>query len=157
MPTIDASWYTRPPGVKDRLSAGGVVVRGRGNAIEIALAREGDFADYVLPKGGVEEGESLAEAARREIEEEAGLAGLEWRADLGARSRLTFDKKKWVTVHYFLFTAPPDAVAQTPTDTRKHRHPAAWFPIDGLPAMFWPEQRELVESNRAMIEAVVRA
>jgi ADP-ribose pyrophosphatase YjhB (NUDIX family) len=149
---IDETWYTRPPNVKERTSAGGVIVRRREHGpIEVALAREGDFTHYVLPKGGVEKGEAIEEAARREIAEEAGLSDLVLLGELGTRSRLTFNRAKWVTVHYFAYLARGDA--GRPTDAKKHYHAASWFPIDDLPEMFWPEQRELIESSRAKIEA----
>jgi 8-oxo-dGTP diphosphatase len=151
---IDQSWYVRPPGVKDRTSAGGLIVRPRNGAIEIALAREGDFAHYVLPKGGVEDGEAIEAAARREIAEEAGLHHLTLLGALGTRSRLTFDRRKWITVHYFAYLADRDG--GKPTDTKKHRHAAKWFPINELPEMLWPEQRELVSSSRAKIESWLR-
>jgi ADP-ribose pyrophosphatase YjhB (NUDIX family) len=150
---IDDSWYQRPLGVPDRTSAGGVVLRRGGDRWLVALVREGDYHDFVLPKGGVEKGESLEEAARRETEEEAGLSRLKLLGPVGVRSRLTFSKKKWVTVHYFLFTT--DERGTLPTDTRKHFHPAAWWPLDGLPPLLWPEQRELLETQRgAMLRMV---
>jgi ADP-ribose pyrophosphatase YjhB (NUDIX family) len=155
---IDQSWYVRPPGVKDRVSAGGLIVRSRnspGNeTLEVALAREGDFAHYVLPKGGVEDGEGIEAAARREIAEEAGLHDLTLLGELGTRSRLTFDRRKWITVHYFAYLA--DGEGGKPTDTKKHLHAAKWFPIDELPEMLWPEQRDLITSSRAKIERWLR-
>ena len=51
----------------------GLSCGGTGGRILVALTREGDMAHYLLPKGGVEKGESLLEAARREIQEEAGI------------------------------------------------------------------------------------
>jgi 8-oxo-dGTP pyrophosphatase MutT (NUDIX family) len=153
---IDASWYRRPPRIRERISAGGVVVRrrpGEPGRVEVALAREGDHSQYVLPKGKVEKGEALEEAARREIAEEAGLHHLTLLGELGSRSRLTFDKRAWVRVHYFLFRAGQEG--RQPTDSKRHHHAAQWFPIDNLPAMFWPEQRELIESNREPIAAAL--
>jgi 8-oxo-dGTP pyrophosphatase MutT (NUDIX family) len=153
---IDQTWYVRPANVKERVSAGGVIVRraASGSGLDVALAREGDFASYVLPKGGVEDGESIEQAARREIAEEAGLDNLTLLGELGTRGRLTFNKKKWVTVHYFAYLA--NGEAGRPTDVQKHYHPASWFPIDRLPEMFWPEQRVLVVTSRGKIEGWVK-
>ena len=145
---IDESWYRRPAGVPDRISAGGVVVRVEGGRVYVALAREADFPGYVLPKGGVEAGESLEEAARREIAEEAGLTDLTLLGGLGRRERLSFDKSRWLTVHFFVFLT--DQEQSNPGDPN-HPHGATWFPLDQLPEMFWPEQRELVETNVALI------
>jgi 8-oxo-dGTP pyrophosphatase MutT (NUDIX family) len=143
---IDQTWYTRPPDVPERTSAGGVVLRHDGRQWLVALAREAEFTQFVLPKGGVKKGETFEQAARREIEEEAGLTGLKLIAALGALSRLNYAKTRWMTVHYFLFTAA-DAGGR-PSDRRKHPHPARWFPLNRLPTMLWPEQCRLLEGRR---------
>jgi len=81
---IDQTWYEQPDNIKERISAGGVVVRRAENGtLLVALVRERDFLDYVLPKGGVEPGETLEQAARREIEEEASLHELQLLGKLG--------------------------------------------------------------------------
>ncbi len=54
--------------MREEISAGGVVVFG--NAILLLRKYNGD---WVLPKGRVEEGESLVDAARREVKEETGV------------------------------------------------------------------------------------
>lgn len=100
---IDKSWYVRPPKVGVRTSAGGVVVRIEKGKAHVALVMEQPFGIYVLPKGGVEQGEDSLTAAQREIEEEAGLSDLQLIENLGTRERLTYDKRKWVTTHYYLF------------------------------------------------------
>lgn len=149
---IDESWYKRPPGVSDRTSSGGVVVRIADGQIYVALVGELGLTERVLPKGGVEAGESLEEAARREIEEEAGLSSLELIEKLGARGRLSYDKVCWITTHYFLFVT--EQVEGTPTDI-EHHYELAWHPIGELPAIFWQEQRELIETNRDKIVGLI--
>jgi 8-oxo-dGTP pyrophosphatase MutT (NUDIX family) len=154
MITIDDTWYERPPGVRDRSSAGGVVTRldAEGRAL-VALVREQDYPQYVLPKGRIERGEQVEEAARREIAEEAGLTDLALLADLGQRSRLSFDRRQWITTRYFLFsTAQTDG---RPTDT-KHHYGLWWFPLDALPDMLWPEQRALLGEHAALIVQELR-
>jgi bis(5'-nucleosidyl)-tetraphosphatase len=146
---IDESWYVRPPKVGLRTSAGGVVVRIENGKACIALVKEQPFGIYVLPKGGVEQGEDSLTAAQREIEEEAGLSDLQLIENLGTRERLTYDKRKWVTTHYYLFLTYQKE--GKPTDT-EHAYTREWFPLDGLPEMLWPEQRALLESCREKIE-----
>ena len=149
---IDESWYKRPSGVSDRTSSGGVVVRIADGQIYVALVGELGLTERVLPKGGVEAGESLEEAARREIEEEAGLSSLELIEKLGVRGRLSYDKVCWITTHYFLFVT--EQVEGTPTDV-EHHYELAWHPIGELPAIFWQEQRELIETNRDKIVGLI--
>ena len=147
---IDDSWYRRPPGMPAHISAGGVVARVERGRVHIALVREGTRFQYVLPKGHVESGEMVEQAARREIAEETGLADLELLGTLGVRERLDFDRTSWKTTHYFLFVT-----TQRQGSSAHSGHEMTWFPIDALPPMFWPEQRDLLESNREKIVALV--
>ena len=96
---------------------------------------------WSLPKGHVEAGEEVLEAARREIHEECGLADLELVCEVGTYSRLSVRRglPEHKTITLFLFHGPevplhpldpanpearwvsPDAVARTlshPTDGR---------------------------------------
>jgi ADP-ribose pyrophosphatase YjhB (NUDIX family) len=141
---IDNSWYIRPPRLPEHTSCGGVVVRKTGDRILVALVTEPGFAEYILPKGHVESGESLEQAARREIAEEAGFSDLTLIKKLGMAERLDFRKRSWGIMHYFLFVTGQDVAS--PSD-RVHDYIVNWFPIDQLPEMFWPEQKGLIEEN----------
>lgn len=143
---IDESWYRRPPGVPEHTSAGGVVVRSVAAQLFVVLIREGGHPGYVLPKGHVEPGESLDEAAAREVSEEAGLAGLTKLGEIAMRERLNFKKTSWKRTHYFLYVADPGSSV---------RGQAEWFSLDALPVMFWPEQRELLDTYRSQIAFLV--
>ena len=101
--------------------------------------------EYVLPKGGVEAGESLLEAACREIEEETGLGHLRLIKKLEVLERLSFDKSFWSLIHLYLFHT--EEVEATPTDS-SHHFAMGWFLIDRLPRFLWPEQKELLERDR---------
>ncbi|MBV8301071.1 MAG: NUDIX domain-containing protein [Candidatus Dormibacteraeota bacterium] len=94
------------------VSAGGVVVRRAGDAVDVCLVSDGRH--WGLPKGNVERGESAQTAALREIEEEVGLSAETLRivAELAPAEyvyrrdgRLIFKR-----VHQFLVEAPPDAL-----------------------------------------------
>ena len=137
-----------------RAAAGGVVVRLEQGRVMVALAVERGLDAYVLPKGHVDPGESAEEAARREIEEEVGVSDLRLVELLGVLERLDYDKREWKPTHYFLFTT--EQVEATPTDIEQHDQ-MRWFPLDGLPELFWPEQRALLEKSRDRIVEVASA
>jgi 8-oxo-dGTP pyrophosphatase MutT (NUDIX family) len=151
---IDETWYERQGNVPEHLSAGGVVVRLAENQVWVSLGRQIGYQAYVLPKGHVDPGESCLEAARREIAEEAGFTDLTLLCELGCLERYDYLKTAWKKTAYFLFSTRE--VHVQPTEREKHA-PPAWFPIQELPPIFWPEQRALVEDNRPLIERLVRS
>ena len=54
-------------------AAGGVVVREAGDGEEVAVIHRPKYADWTLPKGKLDQGESFEQAALREVEEETGM------------------------------------------------------------------------------------
>jgi 8-oxo-dGTP pyrophosphatase MutT (NUDIX family) len=104
--------------------AGGIVFRvdGRGDdGISILLvSSKKEPGHWIFPKGHVERGETAAEAALRETEEEAGVGG----DLLGPAGALEFDwRGKRYLVEYFLVRA----TSETPkTDGRTK----VWLPFD---------------------------
>jgi 8-oxo-dGTP pyrophosphatase MutT (NUDIX family) len=149
---IDHTWYTRPSGVSEQVSAGGVVARIENKKIMIALATQRGHAGLVLPKGRVEAGESLEQAARREIEEETGLHRLKLLMPLGFEERLDYHKTYWKKTHYFLFIT--DQTDGQPTDVQ-HHDAVEWHALESVPDLFWPEQTRLIRENVKNIEMAV--
>jgi 8-oxo-dGTP pyrophosphatase MutT (NUDIX family) len=152
MPAPDF-FYTRPENARFRTGAGGVVARrdAKTGKVLIALIRDRGTAEYVLPKGGVEKGETIEEAAAREIAEEAGFTRLTLLAALGQAERLTGKRHTWQTTHYFLFLT--DQIDGKPTDHRDWE--VHWFGLEDLPEMYWREQREILSRNLDLIRAKV--
>ena len=142
---IDESWYVRPVEVPARAAAGGVVVRLEEGRVMVALAVERGLDAYVLPKGHVDPGESVEEAARREIEEEVGVSNLRLLELLGVLERLDYDKQEWKTTHYFLFTT--EQVDAMPTDVEQHDQ-MRWFPSTICPSCSGPSREPF--SKRAV-------
>jgi 8-oxo-dGTP pyrophosphatase MutT (NUDIX family) len=151
-PPIDDSWYHRLPGIPEEVSAGGIVVRKQTQHLYVALIRERGAPTYVLPKGRLEPGESIQQAAQREIAEEAGLTHLQLLADLGTQERLSFSKRRWKKVHYFLFLTPQ---VQGDPSRLEPGNMLEWFSLNQLPALYWPEQKALIDFNRERIWAMV--
>lgn len=151
MATAPDRYYRKPENVKQRTGAGGVVARVEEGKVKVALIREKGDREWVLPKGGVEAGERLEQAARREIEEEAGFRALTLLGELGVRERLGGKKMVWQTTHYFLFVTRE--LTGKPTDRRGWE--IGWFGLDQLPEFYWREQEELVRGQEARIEEMV--
>ena len=142
MTPADDSWYSRDPAQRHRIGAGGVVVRATPGGLLIALIKEVEIGDahYVLPKGGVEPGEDIEQAARREISEETGLSRLNHLGPLGVLERRNFKKTYWQTSHYALYAT--EQIEGGPTDPDNYG--LAWFTLGELPPMFWPDERRLI-------------
>ncbi|MGC8480752.1 MAG: NUDIX hydrolase [Acidimicrobiales bacterium] len=82
-------------------AAGGVPWRvGNGGEIEVVLCFRPRYGDWTIPKGKVEEGESLEAAALREIEEETLITG-QLGDPLGSLTYV-LDDRSTKEVHYWL-------------------------------------------------------
>ena len=119
--------------VRRELSAGGVAARQERGQWFVALLKTEHKRGpvWVLPKGHVEleKNERISEAARREVEEEAGLKDLSVKDQLGV-ARFTFQAEDALvrkTVHYFLMTTTQKNLLPQKEESFLD---AAWFPID---------------------------
>jgi len=55
-------------------AAGGVLLRAGVPGVEVAVIHRPKYADWTLPKGKLDSGESFEQAALREVEEETGMS-----------------------------------------------------------------------------------
>ena len=83
------------------VSAGGVIVDGEGRVVLTARRSFGGDLQWGLPKGLVEPGEQVADAARREATEETGFE-VEILAPLPTIDYWYVDKQQGVRVHKFV-------------------------------------------------------
>ncbi len=108
--------------------AGGIVL---GDSGTVAMIKNQKATLWFFPKGKLEPGEDDEAAARREIEEEAGLSDLELIDDLGSYERprinadgsYKYDEVK--SIHMFLFAAPMHAEIAADNEIEEAR----WVPL----------------------------
>ncbi len=101
-------------------SAGAIILREIEGELRIALAQhQRAEKTWVLPKGHVEEGETIEEAALREIHEETGLDNVQLIKHLGSFVRESVKSNDVLvqkTIHFFLAYALENNQATDPTD-----------------------------------------
>ncbi|MBW8010934.1 MAG: NUDIX domain-containing protein [Chloroflexi bacterium] len=105
---------------------------------KVLLTQREDFEVWCLPGGHVEEDESVAEAAIREVREETGLA-VEINTLVGVYSRLGMHP----SLHLVLFTASPisDQLRTQPGETIS----IDYFSLDQLPEPLFFFHRQRIE------------
>lgn len=105
---------------------------------------------WSLPKGHIEEGETPAEAAAREVQEETGITG-EVLHELGAIDFwFTADKRRvHKTVHHFLLRATGGALSSEDVEVTESR----WFTFDAaLEALAYADERDLIQQASAWLD-----
>lgn len=136
------------PGITDH-SAGGVVLRGQGRELRVAVMRS-RFYTWVLPKGHIEPGETPAQTAMRELQEEVGLTGLELKGELGWTEH-EFElsgRRHHKRVTWFLFTAPEEAELRP--DPTHGALDAGWFTkTQALRLLTHADQRRMLRRGLA--------
>lgn len=143
----------RGPPVQREVSAGGVVYRRDGDDIEVVLAsrrtRRGDIA-WGLAKGGIEEAESLENAAVREVLEETGYTA-EIEASLGDTRYFYVweDTRISKTVHFFLMRC----TGGDPDDRDDEMEEIRWFPLErALKRAAYRGEREVLARAAEMLQ-----
>lgn len=123
---------TKTQPIEREVSAGGVVFRRKGARFWIAMMKD-PYGKWTFPKGHVEKGEELEEAAARETLEELGLEQIRLLEELGKIDiwfRDRFQKKGKLIhkdIHYFLFETPANATLHPDPD--EHVLAAKWVPV----------------------------
>ena len=137
----------------EQISAGGVVFRQSGHDPEIAIVHMVPEMRWQLPKGIIDEGETIEEAALREVREESGIAAeliapietIEYwfTADRDGERR-RFHK----FVHFFLMRY----VSGDTADHDDEVDEARWVNLDdALATLEFKSERDVVSKAAAMI------
>ena len=124
--------------MKREFSAGGVVLRGQ--EVAVVTPRRGVLA---LPKGHPDGGETLEQAATREVREETGLVA-EPRGELGeVRYWYTFKGERVLkSVTFFLFEYLSGSVEDHDDEVES----AEWIPLERAPELLsYKGEREMAE------------
>lgn len=133
-------------------SAGGLVVRIEGGQAQVALigrTRNGGKLRWSMPKGHVEQGETLEQTAVREVHEETGIVG-SIVAPLGSFSyTFTSDGKRIrKRVHHFLM----DAVSGELSDADIEVTEVRWVPVTELPQVLaFPAERRIARHAASIL------
>ncbi len=142
----------------EQVSAGGAVFRMNGSSAEIAIVRIVPEMRWQLPKGIIDPGETIEEAALREVREESGIV-----ADLVAPietieywfvadrngERIKYHK----FVHFFLMSYKSGDVADHDHEVDEAR----WVDIEtALGMLEFKSERDVVTKAAAIIAADMR-
>lgn len=144
--------------VRKELSAGGVVAREERGQWYVALLQTEHKRGHVwvLPKGHVEPhtGETIAEAARREVEEEAGVTDLSLKGQLGI-TKFQFQAETALvrkTVHYYLMTTNQKKLVP---QAEEGFVDSQWFPLDvAIDSLAYDTDQDIVRKAKAKLTGV---
>jgi len=127
--------------------AGGIVFRKEDDRLSVLLVRsKKDPAIWVFPKGHVEQGETAAATAIREVWEEAGVEG-ELDGPVGAPLEFQSGHEP-VSVQYFLIRARTETASPEGRETQ-------WLPIDeALRTLAFENAREKLREAVALVRGV---
>jgi len=125
-------------------AAGAVCWREAGKDLMVAIIHRGRYQDWSFPKGKVDSGETLAEAAVREIKEETGL-----KVKLGVPlSTVSYpiDKGKTKVVHYWATKVSDKAVATSKFKPDEEVSEVLWVKADqAFAKLSYKHDRELLQ------------
>jgi 8-oxo-dGTP pyrophosphatase MutT (NUDIX family) len=142
---------------KNEVSAGGVVYRRnreQEGQFDVLICKASGYHRWVLPKGMVNQGETLEQTALREVEEEVGVRARIIEA-LGEPEKYVFTAQGtriFKRVYYFLMEFESG-------DEQKHDHEmeeVRWIPLtEAIDLLEYRESKEVVRRAKALLEAAL--
>ena len=140
--------------VKFEISAGGVVFRRRNSGAEVAMISLKGGEVWALPKGLVEKGESLEEAALREVREETGLsAKIVERIDKIDYWFYWKEGDEKVKHHKIVYFYLMEYTGGSTADHDQEVEEVRWFPIDeAIEIASYKTERKVLEKAKEMIQ-----
>ena len=138
---------------KLQISAGGVAYRKKGRRIEVALISVGEQNRWQLPKGIVDKGEAIEDAARREVREEAGIdAETIERIDRVEYWYVSKEQDRRVRYHKFVYFFLLRYKSGDVKDHDQEVNEARWFDIEeAVTALAFDSEKKIVEKAKALI------
>lgn len=130
--TTKSSKPLKKESVTRELSAGGIVFRRSSGSLSFAVMKD-SYGKWTFPKGHVEVGEDVEEAAARETLEELGLDQvrlLDYLGKIDIWFRDKFHKKGQLIhkdIHYYLFEALEGS--ELHPDPQEHVYEAKWVSV----------------------------
>lgn len=125
-------------------AAGAVCWREVKKDLQVALIHRGRYRDWTFPKGKVDKGETLAEAAVREVFEETGL-----KVKLGVPLETTsypLDKSKTKIVHYWAAKVTDKALAASKFKPSEEVSEVVWVSAkEAFAKLSYQHDRELLQ------------
>jgi 8-oxo-dGTP pyrophosphatase MutT (NUDIX family) len=126
--------------VEREFSAGGVLVRTiRGRPMVAAIRPQGRNRVWALPKGRIDEGETPAETAVREVREETGVEGriVEKLGDIRYVYTASWKggERIFKVVSFFLLRAGRGRIGEIDDEMRIEVAEARWLPLEEAPRL----------------------
>lgn len=125
-------------------AAGAVLWREENKKLLVALIHRGRYHDWTFPKGKVDPGETLAEAAVREVREETGL-----RIKLGVPLETVsypLDKTKTKVVHYWAARVSDQSLGNSKFKPSEEVSEVLWLaPEEAFGKLSYQHDRELLQ------------